>query len=203
VLDKLGICIPVTTGTSHGSSRATDGSGIGPAILTADSGQELADGEIKFAAGQTGAALARSPGFPDPVPIADDELDHMHQLVAALRTTAKGRELHDTFGYVRREIGYLIRNCRPVKVVWHRNQGPAFFAHVLNHLKGYTVVVPHEIKGISGELLLTRMADVLAAHGSNPLRMAIEKYRSELLTVVPNLHSAQECIAYLREIENQ
>jgi hypothetical protein len=209
VLDKLGICIPVTTGTSHGSSRATDGSGIGPAILTPGPGGlgpgdfPIPDGEIRFAAaGQSAVALAGSPGFPDPVPISDDELDQMRDLVAALRTTAKGRELHDTFGYVRREIGYLIRNCRPVKVVWHRNQGPAFFAHVLNHLRGYTVTVPHEINGIPGALLLTRMADVLSVHGSNPLRMAIEKYRGELLPVVPNLHSAQDCIAYLREKEN-
>ena len=206
VLDKLGICIPVTTGTSHGSSRATDGSGIGPAIITPETlgpgDFPIPDGEFRFAGAGSAVVAARSPGFPDPVPISGEELDHLRELVAALRTTAKGRELHDTFANVRREIGYLIRNCRPVKVVWHRNKGPAFFAHMLNHLKGYTVVMPREVNGISGELFLTRMADVLCAHGSNPLRMAIEQYRSELLAMIPSVHSAQDCIAYLRENEN-
>jgi hypothetical protein len=208
VLDSLGICIPVTTGTSHGSSRATDGSGVGPRDPNAPSQGPgdfpIPDGEIRFAGAGSGVAVARSsgPGFPDPVPISVAELDHMRDLVATLRTTAKGRELHDTFGDVRREIGYLIRNCRPVKVVWHRNNGPAFFAHVLKHLKGYTVVMPREVNGISGELFLTRMADVLSTHGSNPLRMAIAKYRNELLAIVPSMHSAQDVIAYLRENEN-
>jgi hypothetical protein len=62
--------------------------------------------------------------------------------------------------------------------------------------------MPREVNGVSGELFLTRMADVLCAHGSNPLRMAIEQYRSELLAMIPNVHSAQDCIAYLREKEN-
>jgi hypothetical protein len=34
----------------------------------------------------------------------------MRELLDALRSTSEGRELHDLFGRLRREVGYLIRN---------------------------------------------------------------------------------------------
>lgn len=126
----------------------------------------------------------------------------MRELLRALRETARGRELHRVFGDVRREIGYLIRNCRPVKVTWHRNQGPAFLAHFLNHIKGHAQEVPLEVKGIPLETLLRRMAAVLGSHGGNSLKRAIETYGQEILLVAPHLNNARDCIAYLREKEN-
>lgn len=208
VLDQLGICIPVTTGTSHGSSKATDGSGVLPSSHPPPLGPgdfPPPDGQIVFAAQNAAAALALlsvSPGFPDSAPLSDEEVDHMRELLGALRETERGRELHRVFGDVRREIGYLIRNCRPVKVTWHRNQGPAFLAHFLNHIKGHADEVPREVKGISLETLLGRMGAVLSKHGGNSLRRAIEKYGQELLSVAPHLNNARECIAYLREKED-
>jgi hypothetical protein len=132
--------------------------------------------------------------------LSDDEVEHMRELLAALRQTAKGRELHRVFGDVRREIGYLIRNCRPVKVTWHRNQGPAFLAHVLNHLKGHTDHIPQEVRGISRETLVARMSEVLRVHGGNSVRRAIEQYNEEFMAVAHTLNSAQECITYLEEV---
>jgi hypothetical protein len=205
VLDHLRICIPVTTGTSHGSSGATDGSGIEPFSPTAPLGPgdfPLPDGQIGFASQQIAAERTPTLGFPDPAPLSDEEAEHMRELLDALRETAKGRELHRVFGDVRREIGYLIRNCRPVKVAWHRNQGPAFFALFLNHIKGYTAEVPREVKGIPRDILLARMAEALRAHGGNSLRRAIDEYSEELIAVIPTLNSAQDCIVFLRQTEN-
>lgn len=201
VLDHLNICIPTTTGTSHGSSKATDGSGLKPPAVS-PTANALVDGQIAFSSASAASVASRSPGFPDLTPLADEEILHMRELLRLLRETEKGRELHGVFGQLRREVGYLIRNCRPVKVAWHRNQGPAFFAHVLNHLKGHACEVPREVKGISPHTLMTRMADVLSRHGSNPLRRAIEQYREEFLEVVPSLTSVPACIEYLREKEN-
>ena len=199
VLESLKICIPTKSGTDHGCCAATDGSGI---ALAPVADLEAPDGQIVFASQQMETANARSPGFPDPAPLSVAEVDHMRDLLATFRETAKGRELHEVFGDVRREIGYLIRNCRPVKVAWHRNQGPAFFAHVLNHLKGHADEVPSEVKGVSREALLTRMAEVLTMNGSNPLRRAIEQYSEEFTAVIPSLNTARDCIDYLREKEN-
>ena len=204
VLDSLRICIPVTTGTSHGSSLATDGSGLEPFNPNAPLGPgdfPMPDGEIGFASQQI-AAQSPAVGFPDPAPLPDEEVEHMRELLEALRQTAKGRELHRVFGDVRREVGYLIRNCRPVKVVWHRNQGPAFLAHVLNHIKGHRDDIPREVRGISRETLLVRMGAALRVHGGNSLRRAIDQYSEEFMAVVPTLNSAQECIAFLRQREN-
>jgi hypothetical protein len=206
VLDSLRICIPVTTGTSHGSSLATDGSGLEPFNPAAPLGPgdfPLPDGEIGFASQHTAAAPApAATEFLDRAPVSDEEVAHMRELLDALRQTAKGRELHRVFGDVRREIGYLIRNCRPVKVTWHRNQGPAFLTHVLNHIKGHTDDIPREVRGISRETLVANMSEVLKVHGGNSVRRAVEQYSQDLLAVALTLNSAQDAIAYLRELEN-
>ncbi len=204
VLDYLGICIPVTTGTSHGSSLATDGSGLAPGVAPLPIGDfPMPPGEIVFVNQAVEAAPARSPSFPEPVAVTDDEVRHMRGLLAEFRSTQTGRELHDVFGRVRREIGYLVRNCRPVKVAWHRNKGPAFLAHVLNHLKGQADQVPREVGGISSATLLTRLGDALSKYGSNPLREAIEKHSDDLLSMLTSGNgTVQDCIAYLQQKEN-
>jgi hypothetical protein len=203
VLDYLNICIPCTTGSSHGSSQATDGSGVNPASLELGD-FVVPDGEIVFVSQATAVAEeARAPGFPDPAPLSREEEVHMRELLAALRETERGRELHRIFGDVRREIGYLVRNCRPVKVAWHRNQGPAFLAHLLNHLKGHTAGIPGEVQGVSSQMLLLRMGEVLRVHGGNSLRRAIDQFAAELAEAAPMIRSADDCIAYLRESVNQ
>ncbi len=200
VLDYLNICIPCTTGTSHGSSLATDGSGVNPSSLPVGD-FPIPDGDIVFVSQQEAETGESLPGFPSPVPLSEEETAHMSQLLAALRETERGREFHRAFRDVRREVGYLIRNCRPVKVAWHRSQGPAFLAHVLNHIKGHTAAVPDQVQGVSFERLVTRMGEMLHRHGGNALRRAIERYGAELTAAAPRLHNAQECIAFLRESE--
>ena len=201
VLEYLGICIPVTTGTSRGSSLATDGSGIAPASLKNLGDFPLPDGEIVFTGQQVEALPARSPGLTEPVPVTDEEVRHMRELLDAFRSTRKGRELHDVFGEVRREIGYLVRNCRPVKVTWHRNKGTAFFAHMLNHLKGDTDHVPQDVDGVLLHTLLFRMGEVLTKHGSNPLRRAIEQHGNDLLLMLGKGDCVQDYIQYLQKKE--
>ncbi len=201
VLDYLQICIPTTpSGTSHGSSHAVDGSGQAPAVSLGDSIPP--DGQIVFTAQQTESAPT-SAGFPDPKPLTDDELQRMQELLEAFRSTEKGRQLHAVFAEVRREIGYLVRNNRHVKVTWHRNKGPAFFAHFLKHLKGETADLPKEVDSVSLITLLTRMREILDRYGSNPLRRTLEEYGDELLDMltVGNCYSVQDCIAYLQERE--
>lgn len=94
-----------------------------------------------------------------------------------------------------------MRNARPVKVAWNRHRGPAFFAHVLNHLAGHADRVPHEVQGITRRALLVRMREVLSAHGSNPLRHALEQYGDYLLEMLTReeCDSVENCIAWLQE----
>jgi hypothetical protein len=193
ILDQLNICIPVTSGTSYGSCGATDGSGAAPAP---QGDFPLPSGEIEFASQSV-------PGVMQGVaPATSDEMLHLQDLLGSLRSTALGRELHETFALIRREIGYLVRNCRPVKVAWARNKGPAFFAHFLNHLKGAADRVPEEIEGVSRSSLFQGMLKVLSTHGSIPLRVAIEKHGQELAAMVDRNDCAQDCIACMRKKES-
>jgi hypothetical protein len=88
-----------------------------------------------------------------------------------------------------------------VKVAWHRTEGPAFFAHVLNHLRGESGSIPLAVNGVTRGMMLERMAAALATHGSNPLRDAVERYRDELMPILATAHTVDECIARFREME--
>lgn len=200
VLDTLGICIPTTTGTSHGSTKATDGSGLTLGVPHPDIGDfPIPDGEIVFASD----AAAGPFGMPAPVPVSDEEERYMRGLLERLRLTRRGRELHDLFGRLRREAGYLVRNHKLVKVAWNRHKGPAFMALTLDHIKGNAARVPREVGGVSVVTLLTRMAEVLTAYGSNPLREAIETHRDEIAAMLAcgRIHTVDDCLAYLEATE--
>lgn len=199
VLDVLGVCIPTTTGTSHGSSRAIDGSGL--AQYGGASDLPPNDDRTLFAAhGASGAPRIRKPPPPLVAPATDEQRARMLPLLEALRETAPGRELQDAFSQLSREIAWLVRHSRPVKLAWHRNRGPAFLTCLLNHLKGDAATIPHEIDGVSRVALLERMGKVLWEHGSNPLREAIERHRQVLMSFA-NANTTGECIELLRRAE--
>jgi len=94
-----------------------------------------------------------------------------------------------------------VRNCRPVTVAWHRNRGPAFLAHVINHLRGDAESIPREIGGVSRETLLTRMRDVLRARGSDALRQALERHGPDLLLLAES-ESVDDCVEILGRMES-
>lgn len=194
VLDLLKICIATDgSSTSHGCCTATDGSG-----LTSAPPPQTAAPTGKMAFLNAGVAAAPSVAQAE---ITDEQRARMLALRDALVASPSGRELHDTFVRVRRELGYLVRNSRPVKVVWHRNHGPAYLAHILNHLKGDSPAVPHEVRGISRSDFLTRMGAVLSAQGSIPMRDAIARYRVELLPVLVSANDIADCLRALPDLD--
>ena len=199
VLDTLGMCIPTTTGTSHGSSKATDGSGLslygGPFDLH-DESKTLFSGH--------GLAGPRPVAAPPPLALmaTDEQRARMQPLLDALRRTARGRELEEAFSQLSREMAYLIRNRRPVKVAWHRNRGPAFLACVLGHLRGDAATIPTEIGGVTRATALAGMGDVLLRHGSNALREAIERHR-EIVMHLAEVDTAAAWIERLRRVEDE
>ena len=173
VLDALGVSI-ISEGTSHGSTSATDGSGV---ALHRNDAAELPAGGIAF----TG----------------DDALVH------ELRGTHKGRALHELFVQLRHEAAYLIRNHKLVKATWHRHKGPAFLAHVLNHLRGHSDTVPRELEGVHARTLLVKMAEVLRRYGSHSLRAAIDAHYDEGLLLLGDerVASVRDCVAWLQKTE--
>jgi hypothetical protein len=189
ILDQLGICIPTDGGTSHGSSGATDGSGLTPAPTASGGG--------------SGGAVFRSvpaPVFESPTTPDAQQMDRLNELREAFRANEKGERLYQHFAHIRREIGYLVRNVRPVTVAWHRNKGPAFFVSLLNHLKGDQPAFPSEIAGVQIETLLSRMETALLAHGSNQLREIITQEGAAIKQMLTQHRTAEEMIAFVKKI---
>ncbi len=200
VLDHLGICIPCATGaTGHGSSLATDGSGLAPIPLP--STQSQLTSQISFLA--DGASGRAQPTAMAPVPLDEAQGQRMHALLDEFRATQLGRPLYAVIDSLRRELGYLVRNVRPVKVVWGRHQGPAWLTHFLNHIAGHTATVPHEIKGITRHALLVQMREVLNAYGSNALRDALAEHGDVVLDMMTckGCDSLAGVVAWIQERE--
>lgn len=196
VLDVLNIYIPTTTGTSHGAANAIDGSGAGPA--TAGQTPTSTPGVIPVSYRRTGH---RAAAVTSPINLTDRQRDGVLAIREELLTTPRAADLYESFVELQREIAYLVRSCRPVTVTWHRNKGPAFLAHLINHLRGDAPTIPEMIDGVSRLQLLSKMCDVLAVHGSNPLRLAIERHRADL-TLLANNHTIHDIIDALRENES-
>lgn len=196
VLDQLNICIPTTGGTGHGSSTATDGSGIarygGSTEHLSDDGTVLFSGQVA-----TRPRTAESRVQPPTTPVTEEQRDRMERFFDTLRQTEDGRRLHEAYTQTSREISYLVRNQRQVTVTWHRNRGPAFLAAFLDHLRGNSATIPLEIGGISRTTLLARMDVVLRAHGSKELHDVIECHRDNLMRCA-DATTAQACIEILR-----
>lgn len=200
VLDHLGICIPCAAGaTGHGSSLATDGSGLAPIPLLP--AQSHLTGQIGFLG--DGAGERAQPSAMAPVPLDDAQRQRMHALLDEFRATQVGRPLYAAIDNLRRELGYLMRNVRPVKVVWGRHQGPAWLAHFLNHIAGHTATVPHEIKGITRRALLVQMREVLDVYGSNALRDALAGHGDVVLDLLTREggDSLADIVAWIRQRE--
>lgn len=186
VLDHLGICIPCAAGaTGHGSSLATDGSGLAPIPLPV--AQSTLTSQISFLAD----------GSAPPAP-------RMHALLDEFRATQLGGELSRVIDDVRREMGYLVRNVRPVKVVWGRHQGPAWLACFLNHVADHAPAIPQEIKGVTRRALLTNMRDVLSHYGSNTLRRALAEHGDLVLEMLtdPGCDDIADLVAWIQRRES-
>lgn len=200
VLEKLGFCIPVTpipalpvvTGISRCSCSATDGTGLAALPTTTGIGGGLAS------AINNGAI---DHGLIQPEPLTEKQEERLTHLLEALRSTARGRELHAAFAHIRREISYLVRNVRPVTVTWHRNKGPAFFAVFLKHLRGDVDVFPHEMNGVRLSTLLDKMEPVLLENGSNPLKKIIGQYGDDIKAMLLSGNDVQGFIDYLEKKE--
>ncbi len=98
-----------------------------------------------------------------------------------LLETEKGTLLVNLFEIHQKEVLNLINNNRKVKVLWHRLQGPAFTAHIAKSYREREYAIPKEIKGVSIQELMIKMAEVLKENGSDGLKKDIEVNALQLI----------------------
>jgi hypothetical protein len=126
----------------------------------------------------------------------------MEILREKFRATRAGRELLEILAQVNSEIGYLVRNSRPVMITWHRHRGPAFLALVLAYLRGEAQRIPSAIDGVTRTTLLARMRTLLDAHGSPLLRNALERHGGALMALA-DAETLEECLDILCALERE
>jgi len=83
--------------------------------------------------------------------------------------------------YHNEEVRYLINHCRAVTVAWHRCQGSALLATVMNAVRDGHYRLPATVKGVPLPEALERMRTVLSQHGSPKLKETMNSVGAFLL----------------------
>ncbi len=120
-------------------------------------------------------------------------------LLEQLAQTEFGQELYPLIRQHRPEVMNLINHCRPVTVVWHRQQGPAFLAHLLNGARQPGYVIPREVEGVTRQSLLLKLATTLKDHGSASLRRDIERYALDVMRYADGCDRVEDLLVQLNE----
>jgi hypothetical protein len=126
----------------------------------------------------------------------------LRDLAREVKSRALGREIMTAVERHMPEVGRLMDHKREVTVAWHRMEGPAYAAHVLNSFRDHGYTIPGDVHGVTPRQLLTRMAAVLREHGSATLQADVARYEAlalEWLTTGDT--SVWELMDRLRRIE--
>ena len=108
-----------------------------------------------------------------------------------LRDANRDSVLHELFQRHHTEVLQLINHKRPVTVVWHRGQGPAFVAALARAVRVEEYEFPDSIGGVSREELLTNLKAVLLDHGSAQLKRDIARHGTDLFEALTQESSVQ------------
>jgi hypothetical protein len=81
------------------------------------------------------------------------------------------------------EVLRLVNHKRAVTVAWHRHQGPAFVAAIARSARVEGYRIPFEIDGVTREQLLQGMERALGKHGSDELKRAMERHRTDVYRI--------------------
>ena len=120
-------------------------------------------------------------------------------LLEKIRDANKQSLLYWLYEKHHQEIIRLINHCRPVTIAWQRNQGPAYVAAISRAARESTYQLPHNINEISRQTLLSRLSEVLSAHGSDVLQRDILHYKESLIACVMKGYSLEDLADGLKE----
>jgi hypothetical protein len=117
-------------------------------------------------------------------------------LAERIRSSEAGARLFAVLKEHQREIAFLVRNSRAVKLAWHRALGPAHLAQILNHLRGHAPRMPVEVRGVSRRALLSKLRVALMSQGGFELRQAIEAH-GHLILALAEAETFDDCLEIL------
>jgi hypothetical protein len=100
---------------------------------------------------------------------------------ARLLQSEYGKIMVYLFETHQKEVLSLINHNRNVTLIWHRHQGPTFAAHIAKSFEDENYFIPQQVKGITFQELLIKMATVLKENGSQSLKQAVESHAISIL----------------------
>ncbi len=116
-----------------------------------------------------------------------------------LLQTEHGKIMVSLFEIHQKEVLNLINHNRNVALVWHRNQGPAFTAHIAKSYKDASYCIPQQVKGISLQELLIKMATVLKENGSHDLKQHIDSHALSLIQNTYGIVKLEDLLTLVNE----
>jgi hypothetical protein len=131
--------------------------------------------------------------------VSDADVNAIPRLRTRLYESQAGRELMAEVEQHRHEVLELVNHCRPVTVVWHRHQGPAFLNRAIHNARHADAPIPDHINGVARTELLAAMGVALETHGSDGLKTSIRRHREEVLTTADAHAGVHELLAELLE----
>jgi hypothetical protein len=126
---------------------------------------------------------------PLPQPVAQNYFEQ-------LRDANPDSTLRELFDRHHREVLDLVNHRRPVTVVWHRHQGPAFVAALARAGRVEEYRIPFAINEVTRKALLEAMEDVLRKHGSRALVDDMDRFRHDVYA----LAAEGETLEHLAEL---
>jgi hypothetical protein len=137
------------------------------------------------------AASAISSGVPEPADRAfavhEPELaERIAAFEADLGQSSRGRQLRALIRDHGSEIVDLVHHRKRVLSCWHRYQGPAFAALIVDAIRRPGRTIPRAHAGVSLARLLTEMRDILLREGGSSLRASVEENGEWLLGWLPS-----------------
>ncbi|MCC7523329.1 MAG: hypothetical protein IT250_00825 [Chitinophagaceae bacterium] len=183
------------------STVASNHTGYGSNIKTVETalGITILDNSFHNAlAGNEGVLLHSNSGV-----VAQPSLsENLAELETELRTSREGMRILELFKAHRTELLNLVRHKREVMAAWNRYQGPSYLAHIAKNIRREDKPVPDNIKGITMQSLLLKMAAVLQRNGSPALSAAVSENYLEIMNILSAGRTHHEWKNYLQQLDH-
>ena len=112
-----------------------------------------------------------------------------------LQVSPLGREVLAQVRKHSKEVMYLVNQNRPTMVCWQRNQGPKFIKSIVDSGFEEDIEFIREVNGVTLEMLMLNMAEVLQDNGSTELKQAIGNNAAMALMIARETRSLRQLIS--------
>lgn len=112
-----------------------------------------------------------------------------------LQVSPLGREVLAQVRKHSKEVMYLVNQNRPTMVCWQRNHGPKFIKSIVDSGFEEDMEFIREVNGITLEMLMLNMAEVLQDNGSIELKQAIGQNAAMALKIARETRSLRQLIS--------